>query len=230
MRHDMPRVTMLFIVMGAGGAAFLSAVFALRAGLDSMALRYGLASSAGYLAFAGLIRAWIAVRRTSGDPEWALDVASHLVDLDLLDAGMALSPASARGGGAASWADHPPPVEADIGISVVGEVAGAVGGADEAWWLVVAAAMALGGLVAVVYVIYAAPLLLAEVALDAALFSAVYRKVRREDLGHWLGAVWRRTWAPAVGLILFMTAMGFTLQLAVPEARSIGDVLRALFS
>jgi hypothetical protein len=78
------------------------------------------------------------------------------------------------------------------------------------------------------YVIYAAPLLLAEVALDAALVSTAYRKLRREEAGHWAGAVLRRTWLPAVVLVASLVAAGYALQRIVPEAQSIGGVVRAL--
>jgi hypothetical protein len=80
------------------------------------------------------------------------------------------------------------------------------------------------------YVIYIAPLLLAEVALDAALVSAAYRRLRKEDVGHWTGAVFRRTWVPAVILVTFMFVAGYAAQRIAPEARSIGGVIRALVS
>ncbi len=76
--------------------------------------------------------------------------------------------------------------------------------------------------------IYIAPMLLAEVALDAALVSAAYRRLRKEDVGHWTGAVFRRTWVPAVILVIFMSVAGFAAQRIAPEARSIGDVVRTL--
>ena len=56
---------------------------------------------------------------------------------------------------------------------------------DELWWLAVAAVAAAAGLLAVGFVVYSAPVLLAEVELDAALVGAVYRKLRREDQGYW---------------------------------------------
>ena len=45
---------------------------------------------------------------------------------------------------------------------------------------------------------YAAPVLLAEVALDAALVAGIYRKLRKEDARYWLGSALRHTWLPAV--------------------------------
>jgi hypothetical protein len=87
---------------------------------------------------------------------------------------------------------------------------------------------ASGALIAVGFVVYSAPILLAEVALDAAVVAPIYRRLRREEAGHWAGAVLRHTWMPALVVILFVAAAGFALQQAAPEARSIGGVWRAL--
>ena len=97
-------------------------------------------------------------------------------------------------------------------------------------FVIIAVLAALGGVMCIAYVIYIAPLLLAEVALDAALVSAVYRRLRKEDVAHWTGAVFRRTWIPAVILVVFMSAAGYAAQRLAPEARSIGGVFRILAS
>jgi hypothetical protein len=139
---------------------------------------------------------------------------------------------SGGAGGGTSWAsDHPRPgLRAEQGPGRDGPKTG--GGwsldLDELVWVIVAIVALFGGLICVFYVVYIAPLLLAEVALDAALVSVVYRRLRHEDTGHWAGAVVGRTWLPAIGLLVFMAILGFALQQIVPEARSIGAVIRAL--
>ena len=85
-----------------------------------------------------------------------------------------------------------------------------------------------GGAVAIGYVIYAAPLLLSEVALDAAVASTLYRRLRKDDVSHWAVTVLRRTWIPAAAIMLFAALGGYALQRVAPEARSIGGVVRAL--
>jgi hypothetical protein len=70
--------------------------------------------------------------------------------------------------------------------------------------------------------------LLAEVALDAALVTTAYRRLRRTDARNWIGSVLRRTWAPALVLIVMLAIVGSLLHRVVPEARSIGGVVRAL--
>ncbi len=76
--------------------------------------------------------------------------------------------------------------------------------------------------------IYAAPVLLAEVALDAAIVSTLYRRLSKQDMSHWALTVVRHTWLPALVLIVFAAIGGWALQKAAPDARSIGGVLRAL--
>lgn len=243
--ESFPRLIMTAMVSIAGGVAFLCSAVTLWAGVDSMAVRYGLAAVVGYLAFGTALRAWIGWRRS-----W-LD---HVVDLPTPDLDFSASRGasggsslfsggrSGGGGASASFAPEPyaPPVDADSNVGPAFPVLGSsekddgvlsnvVDVDDQRIWLVVLAlVLAFGALIAVAFVVYSAPVLLTEVALDAGVMSGVYRSVRRHDDGHWVGAVWRRTWIPALVVIVCVSAAGYLLQLAVPEARSIGGVIRAI--
>ena len=95
---------------------------------------------------------------------------------------------SGGGGGGANW--MPEPVEK---VTSVREASSAASKAGDGWgfsidlddgfiFIVIAILAALGGVLCVGYVIYIAPMLLAEVALDAALVSAAYRRLRKEDV------------------------------------------------
>jgi hypothetical protein len=99
---------------------------------------------------------------------------------------------------------------------------------DEIWPVVLAVVCALGGLLAIFYVIYVAPVLLAEVALDAAIVSTLYQRLAKHEMSHWAMTVVRHTWLPALALVMFAAVGGWALQLAAPEARSIGGVIREL--
>jgi hypothetical protein len=256
-RTSSPRLTILIVLALAGGAAFLTSFAGLAAGIDSMAIRYALASIAGYLAFVALIRCWIAIRRGSqpeGDAN--LDIVNPFDVLDVADLAARGARRGAQavkgfaggrsggGGGGGHWLSEP--VERAVSLPVrasssssssgAGDVIEGLGGSLDlddgavVVFIVIAIVAALGGIVCIAYVIYIAPLLLAEVALDAALVSAAYRRLRKEDVGHWTGAVFRRTWIPATILVLFMFVTGFAAQSIAPEARSIGGVFRALAS
>jgi hypothetical protein len=206
-RTNWPRLTILIILAFAGSAAFLTSVACLVIGLDSMASRYALASIAGYLAFVVLIRGWIAIRR-GWEPNVDLpDPFDTSMNLEPVEKITCVHQASSSAGDAGS------------GFSI---------DLDDGIFIVIAILAALGGVACIAYVIYIAPLLLAEVALDAALVSAAYRRLRQEDAGHWTGAVLRRTWVPAAFLVIFMSGAGFAAQRIAPDARSIGDVVRTL--
>jgi hypothetical protein len=246
-----PRLTISLILIAAGGCAFLVSAASLWAGFVSMPWRYAVAAIAGYAAFVLLIRAWIALQRGSLDE--TVHAAGELAVDSAVDEGLELAvETTARGVVHAGnvmvdAARHaiasptpstlaPPaldPVEAPRAASSSPSVAKSGGGwfdldADGLLWLVVAIVCALSALIAIVWVVYVAPVLLAEVALDAAVISTLYRRLRRQDVGHWAGAVLRRTWFPAMVVIIAMGLAGFALQKVVPDARSIGEVVSGL--
>ena len=221
-----PRLVAMTLLAGAGITAFGSSVLMLGYGLEAMGLRYLLATVIGYITFLLLIRVWIAMNRT----------AEHLQISDVLNipdfsTGSHLGPTTnagfsggSSGGGGASQSWGQPSIEMpdlDVGVD-----------ADEAWpfivAVVVALALALGALFALYYVVYTAPILLAEVALDAALVAGVYRKLRKEDAGYWLASAIRHTWKPAAAVAICLSIAGSVVQWAMPSALSIGEVFRHL--
>jgi hypothetical protein len=226
-----PRAVVLFILALSGGVAFLFSAGTLRLGFEHMGVRYLLAALVGYAAFLLLIRAWITYRRGfDDDGDSAVDVA---------DAASNFAGDGSHGNGL-STQEHPP-VEMFAGGRSGGGGAGATWGkssvvessaldfdADELWPVVLAVICTIGALFALVYVVWAAPLLLAEIALDAAVVGGLYRRLRREDARHWLDAALRRTWMPAAAISLTLMTVGFAAQWAVPTAQSIGDVVREL--
>jgi len=246
--ESFPRLIMTAMVSIAGGIAFLCSALTLWAGVDSMAVRYGLAAVTGYLAFGLVLRAWIGWRR--GWLDRAVDLpTSHLDFTASRGSSSGSSPSlfsggrSGGGGASASFAPEPyaPPVAEETSAAPAFPVLGSseensdgvlatVGDVDDKriWLVVLALVLAFSALIAVAFVVYSAPVLLTEVALDAGVMSGVYRSVRHQDDAHWIGAVWRRTWIPAVVVIVCVSAAGYVLQLAAPEARSIGGVIRAL--
>jgi hypothetical protein len=241
MAHDLnrdtaPRLQLLAILLLAGGAAFLASVLLLWSpaeAFERMALRYAVAAFCGYLAFIGLIRVWISLHRPAADDSSGLD-------LDLLDA---VSPGDLVRSD--SGVDEPPPMFAggrgggggasSQWSATGGQQTSHSGGSwgidldfDGAVWLLIAGVCAAAGVIAIAYVIYMAPVLLAEVALDAAIISVLYRRLRRDEQGHWFTTVLRRTWVPALALVVFTFLTGLALQMAAPKARSIGAVIQSV--
>jgi hypothetical protein len=228
-RDDFPRLTVLLLLTLSGAGALATSVLSLRMGLSSMGLRYALSTIAGYAAFVVLVRGWIALRRGELDAVDVLDVASPEEWPRVAPATKAAPPLDAAHD--AAFADVPVEAARTGGSGALEVAADGVLGAfdlDDFWWLLLVAALAFGGVLALIYVVYGAPALLAEVALDAALVSTLYRRLRREDVGHWFGTVVRRTVVPALVLVAFMGLAGFGLQQVAPQATSIGGVVARL--
>jgi hypothetical protein len=227
-RRTTPRLHLLAIMACAGGVAFLASAALLWSSVrvfDIMALRYGAAALCGYLTFLMLIRVWIALHRPR--TESVFDGINPLDAIDFVDSTIHADAPSlysgGRGGGGGAtdqWGAS--------GRSSGGDGWGLFDADGDFVWLVLAAICAAGGAVAIVYVIYLAPVLLAEVALDAAIISALYRRLRSDETGHWLTTVVNRTWLPALALVIFAGVTGFALQMFAPDAQSIGGVIRAI--
>jgi hypothetical protein len=230
-----PRGQLTAMLAAAGLAGFLTSAALLSAGLDQMWLRYPAAVAGAYVAFLGLLRLWIAWHRGELTPDidiWPWDSTTTAAMSDPMLTSLTGGGRSGGAGGGAHWEDAPSLVR---GAASRPSSGGSWGvdldlDLDDAWWLIVAGVLVLGGAIAIVYVIYIAPVLLAEVALDAALVTTVYRRLRPHDVQHWSLGVVRRTWVPALVLALCLAGAGAALQQVAPEARSIGGVIAHLRS
>jgi hypothetical protein len=227
---------MILILAIAGAAGFLGSVFLLWSGFDNMALRYALAVAISYLVFLALIRVWLALYRR----RWSVEMDLPTGGGGRSEAAPALGGGGRFGGGGAGRSFDSPtesvsrpvievlPTSSPAGHGGAADVASALD-LDDAWPLALALLLLLGGVIGLAFVIYASPILFAEAALDAAVVSTVYRRVRLRPNQHWLTGVLRRTWIPAIALTFFMGLAGLILQsAAAPDARSLGGVFEKL--
>jgi hypothetical protein len=82
----------------------------------------------------------------------------------------------------------------------------------------------VGAAWAALWIVWAAPGFLAELLLDVALASGLYRRLRGIKGGHWMSTAVRRTvWRFAAVAALFSLA-GAAMQVYSPDAKSIGQV------
>ena len=236
-RAENPRVLMLALVGIASSVGFLITAAMLSLGVAQPWVRYPLAAAGGYAAFLLLVRLWLGWRRSDRSWDLPLDGVEHLAGVP-----DAVEPASAFGGGggfggggsSASFGTS------DDAAALVGHATEAKSSVlehalDSAWDadegvvvlvpLVIAGAVLLG-LGATASVLYNAPVLLAEVLLDAAIAAAVYQRVRLRTAEHWSHGVVRRTWKPMLAITVILFALGATIPLLVPGGDSIGDLFR----
>ncbi len=226
-RDAWPRVQMALLVALTGAAGFLASFALLHAGLDAMWLRYPLAVGIAYAVFLLLLWLWLRTR------------AEDYADLPLPSEGSAAEPGAASGapdvalrsggggdfggGGASAGFDAPAsPGPLDDGLSFAGDAA------DE--WAVPLALLllVLGLALSSLYVVYSAPVLMAELLLDGALATTLYRRLRVLETRHWLQTALRRTALPFGLTAAFLGAAGWAFHALAPQACSLGEVLRSL--
>lgn len=233
-QQSFPRLQMTLIAALTGGFGLLSSFLLLHQGMDSMVLRYPLAVACAYAMFLFLI--WLWLRVNASDYFDAPDLSGSTPSVGG-NGGVPMRSGGGGdfgGGGASGSFDDASPLVVDTPspLSSLGESFGSVADADEVAVPVVAvamaAALAVGLAFASLYVIYIAPMLLAEVLVDGALSFALYRYIRGHDPEHWLATAIRRTIVPFITTGVFMAIVGAAMSAYAPGARSIGEVLHQI--
>lgn len=225
-QDSFPRIQMSLIVGLTGAAGLLFSFIMLELNVTSMALRYPLALLMAYGIFLLLLWLWL---RTKAEDYVDIPDLSGLVPQGSGGGFPEFEGGGGNfgGGGASGSFDGPvsfAPVESDS--SPLSEAAGAVDGADELAIPLIAIAFALGLALASLYVVYAAPMLFAELLVDGALSYALYRRIKAADSPHWLESAVRRTALPFVLTGVFVSATGAAMAAYAPGAQSIGQVIQ----
>jgi hypothetical protein len=232
-----PRLQMMLVVALTGATGFLSSFLLLRAGFDALGPRYMLSVAIAYGAFLTLLWGWLRLRH------WDVSNVPDLTDFRSVseieiggDGSMWLGGGRSGGGGASGVFEHGPgfaPLEAKaLPIVVEGRSdlaragASSVLDADEIAAPLIALVAIAGAIVAAALIVWTAPVLLAELTLDAAVSSGLYRRLRRVSGDHWLQTAIRRTALPFAGVALLFGVAGALIHYVAPEATSMGDVFR----
>ncbi len=228
--RGLARLQMAVIVAATGLSGFLISAALVHLGVDSMGLRYALAFLIAYGVFLGLVRLWVELYRRRMDG--AADALDYVPDV--FDGIATASGPSLEGGGGGDFAgggatgDWTGPGAASVG-SPGKSGGGGIGDAldlDEGWVIVVPIVIAIGSLVAAFILIWSAPGLLAELAIDVLVVSSLYRRLEHLDRRNWLLTALRKTWIPAAVVGALLIAGGVILDVVVPEARTMGDLFR----
>jgi len=231
--ESFPRIQMTLIVTLTGATGLLASFLMLRGGIESMAIRYPMALANAYLAFLFMLWLWL---RTKPD-DYHLDVPDFS-GAPSGGSGQWSAPfsggggQSGGGGASGSWDATPDasvPVssgESSMGDGVGDAVEAVAGGADELAIPLAVIALIIGLALASLYVIYIAPMLFAELAVDGALSVALYKHLRKSDDPHWLTTACKRTILPFLVTGVFLSGMGAIMSNHAPGARSVGEVIR----
>lgn len=211
-----PRIQMFMLVsltgLGGLGASFVM----LQAGVSAMALRYTLAMGIAYCVFLLLLWVWLRVR--------ADDFMEGTDLVDVIDVGSQSSCSGGGGGfdGAGASANFTSPSD-----SPVGDVLDVAGSADEAAIPIAVVLFVVAIVLSSLYVVYTAPVLFAEMLVDSILSASLYRRLRGLDASHWIESAVKRTIWPFLLTTLVVAAAGGIMGHYVPEAHTLGEVVRA---
>ena len=207
----------------------------LDAGNTSLALRYGVAVAVSYGVFLALMNLWlwyVSPHRERHDDDEGLDVEDAVDALDLAgDMARGIGRAAADvnlfdagggsfGGGGASGS---------FGDAAAEGVSSLVGDSDEGGCAIVVvllvAALILTVAVAGLYLIWAAPGIMAEAAFEAFLASALIPGARRSESQGWLQGTVRATIVPFAVMLIAAVGFGRAANELCPNARRMADVI-----
>ena len=92
-------------------------------------------------------------------------------------------------------------------------------------WLLPVLLITAGMLIAALWLIWIAPALMAEVAVDAALSAGLYRRLRHAEAGDWFFATLRHTWKPFLLAGVCAVIIGAIFDHIAPEATTLGEAV-----
>ena len=229
-----PRVHCMLIVTLATAAACLASFVLLLFHVHWMAVRYGAAAVAGYATFLFLLHAWVRWRwsrvQLNADGSDVIDVVSNVpIDVSLPSLPERVAGGGGRSGGAsASGAWDSAAKSASTSVKSGGGGKGGGTGldfdGDDLIWVIVAVVAAFAGIIAIGYVIWIAPTLLAEAIVNGAVAGKVYHGLRKQEDDFWTSQIFRRTIVSGVVVIICAVVAGYAFNRIAPEAHSIGGV------
>ena len=220
-------------------------------GVDSLALRYLITLSVGYVGYLLVLRAWAArlVRRDAPSGDGSLDVPDISWPSGNGPSGGGQVPLPRTGGGdfggggasgdfAGGWTQGLSSGGSSSDSSVLGDIAGgaadALGSADEGAVVVVpvvaifliGAALILGaGSLAMLFFGWD---VLLTVAVEIAFSVATARAAVGVEREGWLSAAVRLTWKPLLGALVCAVLLGAAIDHFLPDVQSLPAAVRAL--
>jgi hypothetical protein len=218
------RLHCVLILCASFGVGVLVTWLLLVAGVHAMWMRYAFALLAAYLAFLFGVRIWLwyAGFERRMLPSRRSNLLDNLDVPDAVGSGGSRSSEVFRGAGGRFGG---------AGASFkFGDSAGSSGVdvGDDGWVLLLLLALLLALSGSVVWLIYAAPTILADAAFAALLSAGLVRSAKHIASGGWVASVVGHTWIAFA--IVFVLALAFALvaQHRFPDAHTLAEVLHRL--
>ncbi len=134
--------------------------------------------------------------------------------IDLSEAANTASAGSSGSGGGSSISSN---------SNGIGDALSGAGDADELVIPLAVAAFVLALLFSTLYVVYSAPMLLAELSVDFLLATGLYRRLKKIPETAWLGTAIKKTIWPFLITALVISASGWALQNSAPGANTLSE-------
>jgi hypothetical protein len=221
------RIHMTLILSATFFAGIAATKGLLLAGVQQLMLRYGLAVLAAYLVFLFLIRLWLMYVRLGG-----IDFDGNGVDTTfnvLRNSSDSPAPGGGKfGGGGATGSWSSPPSSRGGSRSWFGGTFGFDFDGDDLVVVLAFIALVLALLLVGVYVIYSAPAIFSEALFEALLAGALIKQTKNVTSSGWVGAVWRATVWPFLGILAVALFLGWAVHHACPTAMRLGDVFHCI--
>lgn len=197
------RIHMTIILAGTFLAGLVATRVLMALGVNVLAARYAIAVCLAYLVFLVLVKLWLLYVGSDGDasldPEDAIEVS--------LDGARAVALHGDGGGGGSSW-------DVDLGDDLGGILF---------MIALIVIVLLLGGIA--IYYIYMAPAVLGEAFFEVVLAASIARRAKKAEGAGWLGAVWRATVLPFLGVLALSIVLGWLAQRHCPEALELRDAV-----
>lgn len=240
-----PRFQISVILALTAFAAFITSAILLRLDVTSMAVRYPVAVIMGYCVFLVLLRIWIWMQSDEPIGDVSIDGVGDLVIPKVNISGVSAQEPVFGGGGdfagagaGSGWSEGDASAAAPVGFmsgSSSGDsssVSGGIGGwdvdLDDGVALLIVLVVLVLVFSALIYVVWIAPVLFAELIIDAAVVGSLYRPIKNIERRHWLVTALRKTGVPAIIVTILFAIAGFVMQAAEPDAVTIGQFLNAV--
>ena len=218
----------------------------LMAGVHQMWIRYAVALFMAYVAF--LCGVWIWLRLVGFDrrilPSRRNSLANAANGIDIGNAGGSWGRGgdgsifrgggggSGGGGASASFGEAPSSPSSRPMLALSSRGGSSSGGGfdlgDDGWVFVALIALFAAVFGAVVWIIYAAPTILADAAFAGMLSGGLVRSTRHIASGGWVESVLGHTWFAFAVVLVLAIAFAIVAQTHFPEARTLVDVVKRL--
>ena len=214
-RRGQSQILMLIFTAIATLTGVLASIWLHAVGMNSMVIRYPLSVGIAYLVFLLELSFFISHHRAKRK-NFVEDMAPwHCTDLS----GIPQPIPTGGGGSPATLAEKP------SGGGTGFDFGGFDGDGILVVLLIIAAIVST--ILASLFVIYQAPVMLAEVLVDGVLFFGIARRVKRMNAQQWVSGVMCRTLSPILILAVCFSAIGIGLQTIAPKATTMTEALHA---